>query len=127
MDAADNFHVVEARSGEKGPFRQLASGRLERAQPLTIELRDEGQIVAWITLDDWSRQVSTDLSPTAGWELPVNSIQFQRFHDDADSPVGIWVTLAATGVGRGWETVGHRAGVYRNSVILRGRKLQPDR
>jgi hypothetical protein len=126
VDTADKFRIVEARSGEKGPFRQLASGRLKRGQQLTIELRDEGQAIVWITLEDWSQQVSTDLSPTAGWNLPVNSIQFQRFSDDADSPVGIWITLAGTGVGRGWETVGHRAGIYRNSVILRGSQRQTD-
>jgi hypothetical protein len=36
------FRVVEATSGEKGPFRTLAAGRLEPAEPLAICLFDEG-------------------------------------------------------------------------------------
>ena len=31
VDAARRFRVVEASSGEKGPFRVLAEGRLERS------------------------------------------------------------------------------------------------
>jgi hypothetical protein len=124
LDNAQNFCVVEATSGEKGPFHQLAVGRLERGQALTITVRDEGQPVAWITLEDWSRQLSTELSPTAGWKVPMNAVEFQLFDDDRTSPAAIWITLAATPVGRGWDTVGHRAGVYRNRIVLRSKEPQ---
>jgi hypothetical protein len=116
VDATDDFLVVEATSGEKGPYQTLARGRLPRGQPLTLGIHDQGQLVASVTLDDWSSQVSTDLSPTAGSGVPVNAIEFQRRGDNEGSPVTIWITLAATSVGRGFETVGYRAGIYRNTL-----------
>jgi hypothetical protein len=118
LDDANQFSVVEAKSGEKGPFRELAAGPLAREDALTIVVRDERQPVARITLEDWSKQVSTDLSPCAGWRLPMNAIEFQRFYDAPSAPGGIWITLAGTSVGRGWETVGHRAGIYRNGLVF---------
>jgi len=30
----------------------------------------------------------------------------------------IWFTLAGTSVGRGWDTVGHKSGKYRNRVVV---------
>ena len=119
VDESSLFHIVEAASGEKGPFHPLAIGKLGREEPLTITIHDEGQPVASIALEDWSRQVSTNLSPTAGWGLPVNSIEFRRLGDAPSSPVAIWVSLAATSVGRGWDAVGHRAGIYRNRLEFR--------
>jgi hypothetical protein len=118
LDSSNHFFVVEAKSGEKGPFRELAAGRLARGDALTIVIRDGGQPVTRITLEDWSKQVSTSLSPCAGWRLPMNAIEFQRFYDAASAPGGIWITLAGTSVGRGWETVGHRAGIYRNGLVF---------
>jgi hypothetical protein len=119
VDAEENFHVVEATSGEKGPFRTLALGKLRRDEPLTITICDDGKPVASVEMGDWSRQLSTTLSPTAGWGVPVNAIEFRRDDSPADAPVNIWVCLAATSVGRGWDCVGHRAGVYRNRLRLR--------
>jgi hypothetical protein len=119
LDDVNTFHVVEATSGEKGPFHPLATGRLRRGDPLTIIIQDEGRPIAEIALGDWSQQVSTELSPTGGWRLPMNAIEFNRFYDPPDSTVGIWMSLAATSVGRGWDTVGHRAGTYRNSMVFR--------
>jgi hypothetical protein len=118
-DSADRFHVCEATSGEKGPFQELAMGKLNRNEPLTISLLDEGRRFASITLEDWSAQASTAMSPSAGWGVPVNAIEFQRLGDDPRDNVGIWITLAGTSVGRGYETVGHRAGTYRNRVVVR--------
>jgi hypothetical protein len=117
-DNGNRFFVVEAKSGEKGPFRVLAAGPLARGAPLSIVVRDDGQPVAQITLEDWSKQVSTGLSPTAGWRLPMNAIEFQRLDDAPSAPGAIWVTLASTAVGRGWETVGHHAGIYRNALVF---------
>jgi hypothetical protein len=48
----------------------------------------------------------------------MNAIEFQRLYDSPSAPGGIWITLAGTSVGRGWETVGHRAGIYRNGLIF---------
>ncbi len=118
LGANEMFNVVEATSGEKGPFRQLASGKLTRGEPLTISLHDENRVVGTIELDDWTQQLSTDLSPTAGWGLPMNAIEFRRSGDSKQSSVEIFVTLAATSVGRGWETVGHRPGTYRNRMTF---------
>jgi hypothetical protein len=119
VDKSEQFHVVEASSGEKGPFRTLATGPLRRDDALSILLFDSSQLIATVALSDWSKQASTDLSPTAGWGVPMNAIEFQRLGDNPESPVSIWITLAATSVGRGWDTVGHRAGTYRNRMIFR--------
>jgi hypothetical protein len=115
-DAADGFHVVEASSGEKGPFRELAHGLLARGEPLSITLHDAGVAVARVTLEDWSAQAGTILSPTAGWGLPVNAIEFSLSGDAPTSAAAIYTTLAGTSVGRGWDSVGHRAGTYRNRM-----------
>lgn len=119
LDEPGRFVVAEATSGEKGPFHQLASGSLNRGDPLTISLHDDGGPVASITFDDWTQQLSTNLSPTAGWGVPVNAIEFQRLGTSEEAPATIWITLAATSVGRGWESVGHRAGTYRNRMVFR--------
>ena len=73
------LHVVEASSAEKGPFRALASGRLARGEPLTITLYDQGEPACRITLDDFSTQAGTALSPTAGWRS-ARELHFVRPH-----------------------------------------------
>jgi hypothetical protein len=118
LDAQGTFHVVEATSGEKGPFRELGRGRLTRSQPLAITLYDLGVAQARVVLEDWSAQVGTALSPTAGWGLPVNAIEFGLEGDGPGSPAGIYITLAGTSVGRGWDSVGHGAGTYRNRMSI---------
>ena len=118
LDAASEFCVVEAASGEKGPFRRLASGPLKRGDPLTITLHDAGRPACSVTLLDWSAQCGTQLSPTAGWGVPVNAIEFTRGGDSPSSPAIIWITLAGTSIGRGWDSVGHAAGVYRNRLRI---------
>ena len=118
IDADRMFHVVEARSGEKGPFRELARGPLPRAEPLRMTLYDDGHAACVMTFDDWADQAGTALSPTAGWGLPVNAIEFSLLSDPPESSVGIWMTLAATSVGRGWDSVGHSAGTYRNRIQI---------
>jgi hypothetical protein len=118
LDHQDTFFVVEAASSEKGPFRTLASGPMRRGDQLGITLCDREIAVAFIVLRDWACQASTALSPTAGWGVPMNAIEFQSLGDSVTSPASIWITLAATSVGRGWESVGHRAGVYRNRLEI---------
>jgi hypothetical protein len=119
LDADGSFKVVQARTGEKGPFSTLAAGKLARSEPLVMTLFDQGQAVFEITLTDWAAQCGVQLSPTAGWGLPVNAIEFSLDGDSDRSAGGMWITLAATSVGRGWDTVGHAAGTYRNRVKVR--------
>ena len=119
LDVADVLHVVEASSGEKGPFRELAAGPLRRGQPLQITLLDEGRAFAEIILEDWTAQVSTALSPTAGWGVPENAIEFSLDGSSRRAGAGIFVTLASTSVGRGFDSVGHGPGTYRSRAKVR--------
>ncbi len=121
VDDARRFRVVEASSGEKGPFRILAEGRLEQSSSLGITLWDEDRAVGRITLQDWSAQASTQLSPTAGWGVPENAIEFSLSGPEPTSPASLFITLAATSVGRGWDSVAHAAGTYRNRISDRAR------
>ncbi len=116
LDEQGRFRVVEATSAEKGPFASLAEGALARGEPLTITLHDEGKPRLTITFDDWSSQLSTEPSPTAGWGMPQNAISFTRQTEAPASIVTLELTLANTSVGRGFESVGHSAGVYRNRI-----------
>ncbi|MFN7134270.1 MAG: hypothetical protein ACK4N5_19480, partial [Myxococcales bacterium] len=125
LDASGRFRIVEAGSGEKGPFTTVGEGPLDG--PLSIDVLDERGPACRITLRDWAAQVSTALSPTAGWGLPQNAIEFARL---GVLPAESWilVTLAATSLGRGWDTVGHGPGVYRNRVRLEPlRRAEPER
>jgi hypothetical protein len=122
LDRDGVFHVVEANSAEKGPFRDLAHGPL--AGPLTITLCDEGKPFLELTFDDWAAQVSTEPSPTAGWGVPQNAIEFGLLSENAKSPATIFLSLANTSVGRGWNSVGHVPGVYRNRVTIRTPTVQ---
>ena len=118
VDASGEFRIVEASTGEKGPFNVLAKGRLRRGEPLGITLHNEDVAVAKVVLEDWSAQAGTALSPTAGWGFPVNAIEFSLAGDAPNSPAVIYTTLAGTSVGRGGDSVGHGAGVYRNRMTI---------
>lgn len=111
------LHVVRASSGEKGPFHELAVGAIDG--PLTLSFFDGEERFFDCDLADFSSQVSTELSPAAGWGVPQNAIEFRRISEDPKSPATVFITLAATGVGRGWSSVGHSAGVYRNRMKIR--------
>lgn len=110
------FRVVQATSAEKGPFHELASGKLAATDGLTMTFYDGDQAIYSVELQDWAAQVSTQPSPTAGWGVPENSIEFSRASDSPKSAVSIFVTLANTSVGRGFDSVGHAPGVYRNRM-----------
>ena len=111
VDADAQFHVARADDAEKGPYTTLASGHLGRGEPLAIELRArDGNAGCRIVFLDWSAQISTEPSPTAGWGIPQSSIQF--FSNT------VFLTLADTGPGRGFDSVGHAAGTYRNRVRI---------
>jgi hypothetical protein len=113
------FRVVQARSAEKGPFTTLAEGRMNRADALTMTFYDQDRAVYEVTLRDWAAQAGVQLSPTAGYRLPVNAIEFSIDGDNDRASAGMFITLAATSVGRGWDSVGHAAGTYRNRVTVR--------
>jgi hypothetical protein len=108
------LRVLEAASGEKGPFTELAAGPLARGDPLSVTVAQRGEPVCRVTWPDWAAQCSTELSPTAGWGLPQNALEFRL----TDEGMSLWCTLAATSVGRGWDSVGHAAGAYRNRVTV---------
>jgi hypothetical protein len=118
LDAGGIFRVVQARSAEKGPFAELARGPLARGQPLTMTFFDEQTPLWRVTLDDWSAQASVAPSPTAGYGLPQNAIEFACEGGASNSGAGIYITLAATSVGRGYHSVGHAAGTYRNRMHI---------
>jgi hypothetical protein len=121
VDAARRFHVVQAADAEKGPFTSLADGMLDVGAPLGIDLVElsEGErTIARLEFLDFAAQLSTALSPTAGHGVSENAIEFGLGTTDPTSPAQILLTLAGSGIGRGWDSVGHRAGVYRNRVLL---------
>jgi hypothetical protein len=117
ISADGMFHVVEARSAEKGPFHALAAGQIDH-EPLTLTLYDELTPFVQITFEDFVSQASTQLSPTGGWGVPENAIEFSLQGNDADAMASIFLTLAATSVGRGYDSVGHAPGVYRNQMAV---------
>jgi hypothetical protein len=119
LDGSDTFHVVQASQRQRGPFTELAAGRLRRADPLVLTLYDGDKAAFSITLQDWAAQASTQLSPTAGWGLPVNVIELTRGGEPETSPALITISLAATSIGRGTQSVGHAAGVYRDRITVK--------
>ena len=104
----------EAQRKEKGPFTELAQGPHDPAGPLTLTFMDGESPKLKVTLLDFTAQAGTVLSPTAGWGIPVNAVEFS--FDDSIGTVTVWFTLAATGIGRGWDTVAHPPGTYRNRI-----------
>jgi hypothetical protein len=118
LDAAGTFHVAQADDAEKGPFTDLASGPLARGNPLTLTLFDDQTPRFRITFEDFSAQASTQLSPTAGWGVPENALEFSLSGNTPDSMAALFITLAGTSVGRGFDSVGHAPGVYRNRVLV---------
>jgi hypothetical protein len=85
---------------------------------LTITVWDGDQAAYRLTMIDWSGQAGTALSPTAGWGVPVNAIEFGLLEGSGGKTANVWMTLAGTSVGRGWDSVGHAAGVYRNRLKI---------
>ena len=114
VDAAGTFHVVEG-DRVKGPWRELAAGPLGK-NPLSLSIYDGDKLMFVVQLDDWAAQASTQLSPTSG--LPENVIEMQRAKDDEAAPALISFSLASTTIGRGTQTVGHSAGVYRDRIAI---------
>ncbi|NOU31893.1 MAG: hypothetical protein HOO96_28650 [Polyangiaceae bacterium] len=112
LHADGTFRVVQASDGEKGPFHVLGQGPLARDAPLTLRIRTGHGGTCTLDFRDWAAQVSTALSPTAGWGMPQNAIQFFQM----SGMTQVFLTLADTGPGRGWDSVGHARGTYRNRI-----------
>ncbi|MDX2012091.1 MAG: hypothetical protein SFW67_17995 [Myxococcaceae bacterium] len=113
----DALVVWRATSAEKGPFVELGRGALTRASPLGLTVLDGDAPQCHLTFLDFTAQASTQRSPTAGEGVPVNVLQFGRFFSD-DAPASLILSLAATGIGSGFETTRHAPGVYRNRIVL---------
>ncbi|HEX8950348.1 MAG TPA: hypothetical protein VF945_00815, partial [Polyangia bacterium] len=96
VDGNETFHIVQASERQRGPFTEIAAGRLKRGDPLVVTLYDGDKPAFTVTLEDWAAQVSTQLSPTAGGGVPVNAIELVRGGEPETSPVLITFTLAAT-------------------------------
>ncbi len=118
LSASGEFRVVEARNAEKGPFRVLAEGPMKRGDLITMEFFDEDRPRCRVTMLDWSTQVDTSLSPTAGWGLPCNAIEFSLGGERPSDGAMFYVTLAGTSWGRGWDSVGHSIGTYWNRMRI---------
>lgn len=112
LEPSGIFRVTQASDAEKGPFQTLAEGTLSRGDPLAVVLLDGGVPLCRVTFEDWAAQAGLAISPTAGWGAPVNAVEFSLSGGEAL----IQLTLAGTSVGRGTDTAGHAAGVYRNRV-----------
>jgi len=119
IDKDSDLHVVQSSTGEKGPFTELARGHLPAGAPLGITLFDEDRPIATLELADFATQASTQLSPTAGWRAPENAIELTLGWDRPDAPAVLFITLAGTSVGRGWDSVGHAPGLYRNRIDVK--------
>jgi hypothetical protein len=66
---------------------------------------------------------STELSPNPGWGLPQNAIEFSL--PDPASPANLFITLASTSVGRGFDSVSHAPGTYRNRIRIQPGPWRP--
>ncbi len=117
LDETGIFRVVQAKSAEKGPFEILAEGPLAKDSPLELTLYDGEDAIYRIVFSDWAAQASMQLSPTAGWGLPENAIEFCLDQEDLPQAT-FYITLAATSAGRGFDSVGHTPGIYRNRIQI---------
>jgi hypothetical protein len=118
VDEGGTFHVTQASQRQVGPFHEIAAGHLGRGEPLVLTIYDGDKAAFRVTIEDWAAQASTQLSPTAGWGIPVNAIELAGGGDLQSPRALISFSLATTSIGRGTQTVGHAAGVYRNRITL---------
>lgn len=115
--SSGDFAVLRATNAEKGPFHELARGPLARGAPLSVTFFDGAAPQCRVTWLDYSAQADVTTSPAAGEGVPVNVVQFGKPASD-ESKVVVMLSLAATGIGEGLDTVLHAKGVYRNRVLL---------
>lgn len=99
--------------------RVHAVGRLDPAEPLVITFYEGGRPACRIVSEDRAAQAGRDLSSTAGWGLPVNAIEFELIDGYDDNRAVVFMTLAGTSVGCGFDSVGHAEGIYRNKMQIK--------
>jgi hypothetical protein len=107
------FVIARAAQQEKGPFTTLCEAKLETDTPLVITIIEDRRAIGELHVYDWVDQAGTEPSPTAGWGVPVNAIELWPVPGRGGV---LSISLAATSIGRGWHSVGHRAGAYANRV-----------
>jgi hypothetical protein len=128
LTPSGDFVVWRATSAEKGPFHELGRGPLARGAPVALTLMDGEDAQCTVTWLDFSAQADVTLSPAAGEGVPVNVVQFGKPAND-ESRVIVITSLAATGIGEGFDTVVHAQGVYRNRVLVEqhgGKSARPE-
>jgi hypothetical protein len=109
-------HVARGTDAEKGPFVELAEGRLPDDGVLRFTLYDGDAALCTMAFHDFAAQAdTTSESPAAGEGIPPNAIQFGVLARGAGHPF-IHLGLAETGIGVGLRTVWHARGTYRNRV-----------
>ena len=114
VDSDRSFRVVQAASAEKGPYDTLCTGELPPDEPLEVVFYEGREPVLAVRWEDYASQLSTEPSPAAGWGMPQNAVVFWR--DGAR--VTMVLSLASTGVGIGWASVGLAKGTYVNRMEL---------
>lgn len=111
------LRLVRGTRDEKGPWTTVATTPLLDGV-VRLWLYEGAVPLAEIALPDYAMHASREPSPTAGWGLPQNAIEF-RGAGPRDDVARIWVSYAATSLGRGYDTVGYPAGSYRSRVEVR--------
>jgi hypothetical protein len=113
----DRVLLLKGSSAEKGPFKTLAE--FPGKDPL-FQIMVASRPVCQFILEGFVEQASRELSPTAGWGTPVNSISLEAIRFTGDQPSGVWIcfTLADTGIGRGFHAVGTGPGTYVSTLKM---------
>lgn len=112
------FVILTGCRDEKGPYKVIGEAKLHRGDPLSVTVFDQDVPILCVRIDDWSSQMSTALSPTAGWGIPVNAIIPFVAPASHGNQLELEFSLASTHIGRGTDTVGHSPGSYRNHLLL---------
>lgn len=113
LDGAGQLHLSRGARDEKGPFTELAQQPLRDGR-LSLALVAANGAACKLSFETWAAQASVAPAPTAGWGLPQNSVEFlESLPNDVTQ---LSLSLAATSVGAGWDSVGHSPGVYRNVI-----------
>ncbi len=117
------LRVARGSDAEKGPFVELGRGLVPSDGVLSLALLDGAVHIAHVDVDGFVAQADLGPSPTAGFGMPANVLQFgvpPRQPPGEATPVGVLhLSLAESGIGEGLDTVTHAAGRYWLRVALR--------
>jgi hypothetical protein len=115
LGAGPVLHLSRGTKNEKGPFLELETHPLASGA-LVLDLGDVAGPACRLVFETWAAQASVEESPTAGWGVAQNAVAF--FQSSSSGVAEVVVSLAATSIGRGWDSVGHAAGTYRNVLTV---------